>query len=174
MAGDWDSPDLVGLLEGHRRRIWTVVPRPVASLRRLTQRPNPDHQDNDLDGARRNISQHYDLSNELFALFLDETMTYSVRTVREPADSLAVAQRRKIDRLLDGVGVGPGSRLLEIGTGWGELALRAARRGARVTTITLSEQQATLARRRIAAAGLEHQVDVLVQDYRRWRALSMR
>ena len=166
MAGEWSSPDLVGLLKAIVGDIWTVVPRPVASLRRLTQRPNPDHQDNDLGGARRNISRHYDLSNDLFALFLDETMTYSSALFEGPGDSLAVAQRRKIDRLLGGVGVSPGSRLLEIGTGWGELALRAAHRGARVTTITLSEQQAALARRRIAAAGLERQVDVLVQDYR--------
>jgi cyclopropane-fatty-acyl-phospholipid synthase len=167
MAGEWSSPDLVDLMKAIIRHIWTVVPRPVASIRRLTQRPNPDHEDNDLGGARRNISRHYDLSNDLFALFLDETMTYSSALFEGPGDSLALAQRRKVDRLLDGVGVGRGSRLLEIGTGWGELALRAAQRGARVTTITLSEHQASLARRRIAAAGLEHQVDVLVQDYRR-------
>jgi cyclopropane-fatty-acyl-phospholipid synthase len=166
MAGEWRSPDLVALLKAIVRQIWTVVPRPVASLRRLTQRPNPHHQDNDLSGARRNISQHYDMSNELFGLFLDETMTYSSALFEGPSDSLAVAQGRKIERLLDSVGVGAGSRLLEIGTGWGELALRAAQRGARVTTITLSQQQAALARCRIAAAGLEDRVDTRVQDYR--------
>ena len=119
MAGDWDSPDLVDLLEAILRRIWTVVPRPVAMLRRLTQIANPRHQDNDLNGARRNVAHHYDLSNELFAQFLDETMTYSAALFEHQSDSLAVAQGRKIDRLLDATGVGPGVRLLEIGTGLG-------------------------------------------------------
>jgi cyclopropane-fatty-acyl-phospholipid synthase len=166
MAGDWDSPDLVGLLEAILRGIWTVVPRPLAILRRLTQMANPHHQDNDLGGARRNVAQHYDLSNELFAQFLDETMTYSAALFEHESDSLAVAQGRKIDRLLDATGVGPAVRLLEIGTGWGELALRAGRRNAQVTTITLSHQQAELTRRRVAAAGLERRVEVRVQDYR--------
>lgn len=166
MAGEWRSPDLVALLKAIVRQIGTVVPRPVASLRRLTRRPNPASQDNDLGGARRNIARHYDLSNELFGLFLDQTMTYSSAVFENPDEPLAVAQSRKIERLLDDVGVGEGSRLLEIGTGWGELALRAAQRGARVTTITLSEQQAALARQRIAAAGLEQQVDLQAQDYR--------
>ena len=102
------------------------MPRPPAGDRQTRE------------GARRNIGHHYDLSNELFALFLDETMTYSSALWATAADGtplaadhqLAEAQRRKIDRLLDRAGVGPGCRLLEVGTGWGELALRAARRGA--------------------------------------------
>ena len=87
--------------------------------------------------ARRpgNIAEHYDLSNKLFAVFLDETMTYSSalfeKLHRQPQARLADAQRRKIDRLLDTARVGPGSRVLEIGTGWGELCIRAAARGAR-------------------------------------------
>jgi cyclopropane-fatty-acyl-phospholipid synthase len=166
MAGEWDSPHLVDLLEAILRGIWTVVPRPLAMLRRLTQVANPHHQDNDLDGARRNVAQHYDLPNELFAQFLDETMTYSAALFEHESDSLAVAQSRKIDRLLDATSVGPAVRLLEIGTGWGELAIRAARRGAQVTTVTLSHQQAALARRRAAAAGLQRQVEVREQDYR--------
>jgi cyclopropane-fatty-acyl-phospholipid synthase len=80
--------------------------------------------------------------------------------------TLAQAQRRKIERLLDATCVGRGSRLLEIGTGWGELALRAAARGARVTSVTLSEEQAILARRRVAAAGMTPLVDIRVEDYR--------
>ena len=166
MAGDWDSPDLVGLFEAIVPRIWTVVPRPFRSLRRLTQMANPYGQENDLDGSRRNIAHHYDLSNELFALFLDETMTYSSALFESPSDSLPAAQRRKIDGLLDAVGVDERTRLLEIGTGWGELATRAALRGAHVTTLTLSEEQAALARRRVTATGLEGRVDVRVQDYR--------
>ena len=169
VAGDWDSPDLVDLLEAILRRIWTVVPRRLAMLRRLTQMANPHDQDNDLNGARRNVAYHYDLSNELFAQFLDETMTYSAALFEHESDSLAVAQGRKIDRLLDATGVGHGVRLLEIGTGWGELAIRAARRGALVTTVTLSRQQAALTRSRVAAAGLDRRVEVRVQDYRQVR-----
>jgi cyclopropane-fatty-acyl-phospholipid synthase len=81
-------------------------------------------------------------------------------------DDLADAQRRKIDRLLDSAAVGAGSRVLEIGTGWGELAMRAARRGAQVTTLTISTEQAELARERISAAGLSDRVDVRLEDYR--------
>jgi cyclopropane-fatty-acyl-phospholipid synthase len=79
---------------------------------------------------------------------------------------LACAQERKINRLLDATRVGRGSRVLEIGTGWGGLALQAARRGARVTTVTLSEEQATLARHRVEAAGMTPWVDIRVEDYR--------
>src|SRR5262249_35249852 len=112
-----------------------------------------------------NIRRHYDLSNELFALFLDETMTYSsARFVA--GDSLADAQRRKVDLLLDAVGVGVGTRLLEVGTGWGALAVRAARRGATVTTLTLSPEQAAVARDRARRAGVSSRVDVDLRDYR--------
>ncbi|MDT4982249.1 MAG: cyclopropane-fatty-acyl-phospholipid synthase, partial [Pseudonocardiales bacterium] len=102
--------------------------------------------------------------------FLDDTMTYSSAVFDgEPYgadDDLADAQRRKIDRLLDVAKVGNGTRLLEIGTGWGELAIRAAARGATVTSITISIEQAELARRRIATAGMTEQASVLLQDYR--------
>ncbi|HVY11578.1 MAG TPA: cyclopropane-fatty-acyl-phospholipid synthase family protein, partial [Mycobacteriales bacterium] len=123
--------------------------------------------DNDRSGARRNISRHYDLSNDMFALFLDETMTYSGALFERPAEeTLADAQRRKIDRLLDQAGVTDGTRLLEIGTGWGELAIRAASRGASVTTITLSVEQADLARERARAAGVADLIDIRLCDYR--------
>jgi len=168
MAEDFDSPDLVAALEPLARDVGTLVPRSLQRLRRLYDERFPASEDNDRRGARRNIARHYDLSNDLFASFLDESMTYS-SALLDPAtrdEPLEVAQRRKIDRLLDLVRVGPGTRLLEIGTGWGELALRAARRGAQVTTVTLSTEQARLARSRIADAGLESAVDVRVQDYR--------
>src|SRR5262249_46151963 len=124
--------------------------------------------------ARRNISRHYDLSNDLFTLFLDETMTYSAALFgadEECAadatwDDLADAQRHKVDRLLDAAGVTAGSRVLEIGTGWGELALRAGARGATVRSITLSEEQRTLALQRVAAAGLSDRVEIELCDYR--------
>jgi cyclopropane-fatty-acyl-phospholipid synthase len=129
----------------------------------------PRSQHNSRAQARRNIAEHYDLSNELFAEFLDETMTYSSalfdRLPASPAN-LPGAQRRKIDRLLDMAQVGPGSRVLEIGTGWGELSLRAAARGARVRSITLSAEQQRLAQQRVADAGLSDRVDIDLCDYR--------
>ncbi|MGN6474824.1 MAG: class I SAM-dependent methyltransferase, partial [Mycobacteriales bacterium] len=105
-------------------------------------------------------------SNDLFGLFLDETMTYSSALFETDTDSLTTGQHRKIDRLLDQARVTRGSRVLEIGTGWGELAIRAARRGASVTTITLSEEQAALAVERARAAGVAELIDVRLCDYR--------
>jgi cyclopropane-fatty-acyl-phospholipid synthase len=174
MAGDWDCDDLTGLLTAFACRVDTLVPRPLQALRRFYVRRAPPADDASEGNARRNIHRHYDLSNELFALFLDETMTYSAALFREGPDGapiaagilLADAQRRKIDRLLDLAGVGPSSRVLEIGTGWGELAVRAAARGARVLTVTLSEQQRALAAERIDRAGLAGRAVVDLRDYR--------
>jgi cyclopropane-fatty-acyl-phospholipid synthase len=168
MAGDWDSEDLTALLTVLAEHAAELVPPWLQRLRRLAVRRHPGDDLQTVAGARRNIGRHYDLSNDLFALFLDETMTYSsalFTNLDEPAD-LAEAQHRKIDRLLDRAGVGRGSRVLEIGTGWGELAIRAARRGATVRTVTISREQAELATRRIAEAGLASQVRVELCDYR--------
>jgi cyclopropane-fatty-acyl-phospholipid synthase len=126
----------------------------------------PAAEDNDRHGSKRNIARHYDLSNDLFKMFLDDTMTYSSALLEQPGEDLSVGQERKIRRILDAAKVKTGSRLLEIGTGWGELALQAARRGAKVTTVTLSEEQADLAKRRVHDAGVDQQVDIRIQDYR--------
>ncbi|MEU3458930.1 cyclopropane-fatty-acyl-phospholipid synthase family protein [Streptomyces sp. NPDC006733] len=180
MAGEWDSDDLVGVLTVLASHVASLIPAPLQRLRGAWAPRKPSAQRNTVAGARGNISRHYDLSNELFSLFLDRTMTYSSALFPpdgEPADvrspdgdePLTVAQHRKIDRLLDLAGVGPGTRLLEIGTGWGELALRAARRGAEVVTVTLSREQRELARLRIREAGYEDRVTVLLLDYRQIR-----
>jgi len=167
MAGDWDADDLVAVLERLARNVATLIPPSLHRLRRFYDPRPPAVEDNNRLGARRNIARHYDLSNELFAAFLDETMTYSSALFADGYDEpLPVAQRRKIDRLLDLTGVGAGTRLLEIGTGWGELSIRAALRGARVTTVTLSTEQAALAARRATDAGVAANVDIRVQDYR--------
>ncbi|MFF4293764.1 class I SAM-dependent methyltransferase [Streptomyces vinaceus] len=169
MAGEWDSDDLTGLLTVLAAHVDDLMPVPLRRLRGAWVQRRPEAQLNSRAGARENVRRHYDLSNELFALFLDETMSYSSAVFTSfPArhESLPAAQHRKTDRLLDLAGVGAGTRLLEIGTGWGELALRAAARGARVTTLTLSAEQQHLARRRIAAAGLADRVDVELRDYR--------
>jgi cyclopropane-fatty-acyl-phospholipid synthase len=166
MAGDWDADDPAAVLTPFAARVPTLVPAWMQRLRHSYVRHQPHTERNTKAGARTNIQRHYDLSNELFACFLDETMTYSCARFADANQALADAQRRKIDTLLDGVGVGLGTRVLEVGTGWGELAVRAARRGATVTTVTLSEQQAALARERTHEAGVAGRVDVQLCDYR--------
>jgi cyclopropane-fatty-acyl-phospholipid synthase len=170
MAGDWDADDLPGVLTTFAARMQDLVPPVLQRLRGAVMHRQPSDEDNTIEGARDNIHRHYDLSNELFQLFLDETMTYSSALFDgDPAsspDTLAEAQRRKIDRLLDIAGVRSGTRVLEIGTGWGALAIRAAQRGAQVTTLTISTEQAALASERIAAAGVADHVEVQLRDYR--------
>ncbi|WP_121751273.1 cyclopropane-fatty-acyl-phospholipid synthase family protein [Streptomyces sp. E2N166] len=169
MAGEWDAPDLVGVLTVLAANAAELVPAPLQRLRGLWAQRHPAARRNTLEGARSNISSHYDLSNDLFALFLDETLTYSSAFfLGFPArwESLAAAQRRKIDRLLDLAGVRAGTRLLEIGTGWGELALRAAARGAHVTSLTLSTEQRDRATERAQQAGLADRVRIELRDYR--------
>ncbi|HET6209737.1 MAG TPA: cyclopropane-fatty-acyl-phospholipid synthase family protein [Jatrophihabitans sp.] len=170
MAGDWTSDDLTGVLTIMAGRMATLIPPLLQRLRTAVVHARPAGQDNTLTGSRDNIQRHYDLSNELFELFLDESLTYSSAVFdADPEHSnepLTSAQHRKIDRLLDIAGVSAGSSVIEIGTGWGELSIRAARRGARVTTVTISVEQAELATKRIAEAGLTDRVEVLLQDYR--------
>jgi cyclopropane-fatty-acyl-phospholipid synthase len=168
MAGEWDADDLAALLTPFARRLPGLVPTPMQRARRWYQAHQPRSEANDLHGAKANISRHYDLSNELFALFLDETMTYSsaIFDASTPDESLETAQVRKIDRLLDLAGVRAETQLLEIGTGWGELAVRAACRGAQVTTVTLSSEQQAWALRRARQAGVADRVDVQLLDYR--------
>ncbi|MHB1787301.1 MAG: class I SAM-dependent methyltransferase [Acidimicrobiales bacterium] len=167
MTGDWDSPgDLAELLEPMARHLGDLVPRPLQRLRSVFDPRRPADEDNNPNGARRNISRHYDLSNDLFALFLDRSMTYSSALFADSRQALEEAQARKIEVLLDSARIGPGTKVLEVGTGWGELALQAARRGATVTTITLSKEQAKLAWRRIEAEGYADRVDVRIADYR--------
>ena len=174
LAGDWECTDLTGLLTVFAANVSDLVPAPLQWVRRAAMRRQPAADEQTRDGARRNISRHYDLSNQFFALFLDETMTYSAALFETAADGsplaaervLGQAQRRKIDRLLDQARVGPGSRVLEIGTGWGELAIRAGQRGAAVRTVTISARQRELAARRVAEAGLAGRVSVELRDYR--------
>jgi cyclopropane-fatty-acyl-phospholipid synthase len=174
MAGDWragSGTDLADLLTPFAARLTTLIPPALQRLRVFAERRVPQDQENTLDGSRTNIAAHYDLSNDLFAAFLDPTMSYSSAWFddSEPtaaATRLEEAQLRKTDGILDLADVRAGTRVLEIGSGWGSLALRAAQRGAHVTTITLSREQMRLARERVEAAGLSGLVDVRVQDYR--------
>ncbi|MGV0779192.1 class I SAM-dependent methyltransferase [Mycolicibacterium sp. XJ775] len=169
MAGEWHSTDLVGLLTEFGRSMGDLVPAALQRFRTVTLPRPPRSAHNNPAQSRHNISAHYDLSNELFSEFLDETMTYSSALFTQfpgTTAGLADAQHRKIDRLLDTAGVGPGSRVLEIGTGWGELCIRAAERGAQVRSVTLSAEQQRLARQRVAAAGLSDRVGIELLDYR--------
>lgn len=184
LTGAWEAEDLAGFLTVLAAELPDLVPAPLQRLRGLVLPRSPRGQRGTVERARDNVAHHYDLSNALFARFLDETLSYSSalfpaehRPARDAVgpyvvagpprpDDLADAQARKIERLLDATGVGPGTRLLEIGTGWGELAIRAARRGATVRSVTLSREQQALARERVADAGLADAVEVQLQDYR--------
>jgi cyclopropane-fatty-acyl-phospholipid synthase len=165
MVGAWTTDDLVGVLTAAAARFTRPLGPAARWLRSLLDARHLRAEDNDRAGAAENISRHYDLSNDLFSMFLDETMTYSAGWFAA-GDTLAAAQRRKIDGILDFAEVGAGSRMLEIGTGWGALSIRAAERGAQVTTVTISAEQRELALERVAAAGLSDRVDVQLRDYR--------
>ena len=176
MAGDWRAApgtDLADVLLPFAERLTTAIPRPWLALRQVVDRAIPHEQRNTVTGSRRNIEAHYDLSNDLFAAFLDETLTYSSalfdRTRPVQGQSLEEAQLGKVHAILDRARVGAGTRVLEIGTGWGTLAIEAAKRGARVTTLTLSREQAALAQRRAEAAGMAAAVDIRLEDYREAR-----
>jgi len=170
MAGEWQSTDLVGVLTVLMPALDDMVPTGLRWLKAIAPGAQPRSPRLSREHALRNVAAHFDdLSSDLFVEFLDETMTYSSALFDQlPASwaDLAGAQRRKIDRLLDAVGVGPGTRLLELGTGWGELCIRAAARGADVHSVTPSESQVWLARQRIVAAGQSGRVRVEMCDYR--------
>ena len=165
-AGEWESDDLAALLELLFRNADAAVARRPRLTRALNARPRPGGRQG-LRRASRNIRYHYDLGNELFALMLDETMTYSCAIFEDPAEPLADAQRRKLRRVCDRLSLGPDDHVLEIGCGWGSFALTAAGEyGARVTGLTISPAQAALARQRVHEAGLDHLVEIVEEDYR--------
>lgn len=168
VAGDWDSEDpaeVMRFFAANRdalddQNLWLG-----RWLGRLAGWLQEKTRANTLEGSRKNIQAHYDLSNHLYSQFLDEDMVYSC-AVYEPGDSLAKAQQRKLDKLLEKGRLQPGHTVLEIGSGWGALAVRAARRGCRVRGLTLSQDQYEWSRRVVAEAGLEDQVEIALQDYR--------
>lgn len=169
MDGDWDCDDLAGFLTPWAASMRVLIPPILQRFRHLAVPRVPQAQRNEPPQAQRNVAHHYDLSNDFFALFLDDTMTYSCALfdhIPGTAGGLADAQRRKIDRLLDHARVGLGTRVLEIGTGWGQLCVSAAARGAHVRSVTLSNEQQKLALQRVEAAGLSDRVQVELCDYR--------
>jgi cyclopropane-fatty-acyl-phospholipid synthase len=172
MDGDWESDDLVALtrigarnmvaLDRLRRRWHPVLHRAQTLADRIPR--------NDIAGSKRNIAAHYDLGNQLFSLFLDPTMMYSCAYFETPGQSLEDAQVAKLDRACQALELTPEDHLLEIGTGWGSMAIRAAQRhGCRVTTTTISREQHDYAVERVRRAGLSDRVMVLMEDYRELR-----
>jgi cyclopropane-fatty-acyl-phospholipid synthase len=167
--GLWSSPDLVALISlavANRQALalskgWWRLPARV--VRTVSHRRNR----NTRPGSRRNIAAHYDLGNDFYSLWLDETMTYSSAVFATPEQSLADAQRNKYRLMAARAGLAAGQHVLEIGTGWGGFALYAAGElGCRVTTVTVSKAQHELASRRVREAGLEDRVRVELRDYR--------
>ncbi len=173
MAREWsvgEGTDLADALAPFAERLTDLI-KPVFYNLRHTVLPRGLNPANTKAGAKKNIEAHYDLSNEMFQQFLDPTLSYSA-ALFDSLDTPPVladlegAQLAKVDAILDSAGVREGSRVLEIGTGWGTLAIRAAERGAVVTTVTLSVEQADLAQQRVDAAGVGDRVEVAVRDYR--------
>ncbi len=169
MDGLWSSPDLPALLRvAALNREALALPRgwwrlPLRARKTLAHRVRR----NTVRGSRRNIEAHYDLGNDLYRLFLDETMTYSSAVFASPDQTLADAQRNKYALIAARAGLSGGEHVLEIGSGWGGFALYAAGElGCRVTTITVSPAQHALATERVAAAGLADKVSVELRDYR--------
>ncbi len=169
VAGWWDADDLTALIRALFSRVRPLMAR-LDSLGRAfgvgldaaARLRAPSRADD-----ARNVRAHYDLSNEFFQLMLDETMTYSCAVFEHPGATLADAQVAKIDRLCAKLDLQPGDHLVEIGSGWGSLALRAAQRyGAVVTTTTISETQRAYVDKQVAEAGLSDRVTVLGEDWR--------
>jgi cyclopropane-fatty-acyl-phospholipid synthase len=166
--GEWSSPDPVALFElftansvelGRSARAKGPFRWVNAMAHRL--------RDNAPRKARRNIAAHYDLGNDFYAAWLDPSMTYSSARFAKPAQPLEEAQRRKLALLLDRLDLQPGQRLLDIGCGWGSLAIEAAKRGVSVVGLTLSEEQKAWADDKVAQAGLSDRIEIRLQDYRK-------
>ncbi|MBA85811.1 class I SAM-dependent methyltransferase [Thalassobius sp. S69A] len=168
LDGWWSSPDLqafLDLLHAENDELYEGFPGMflVRAYERLRHWMNA----NTKKQARKNISYHYDLGNDFYGLWLDDTMTYSSALFKTGQESLEQAQIQKYASMVDQMGAQPGDHVLEIGCGWGGFAEYAAReRGLRVTGLTISHEQLSYARERIEKAGLSDQVDLRLQDYR--------
>jgi cyclopropane-fatty-acyl-phospholipid synthase len=164
---EWSSPDPVAIFELFSQNAVPLgdigrAKGPFRWINALAHRLR----DNAPRKAQQNIAAHYDLGNDFYSAWLDETMTYSSARFASPHDSLEDAQQRKVALLLDRLRIKPRQRLLEIGCGWGSLAIAAARRGANVVGLTLSKEQKAWADEKIARAGLSSQIEIRLQDYR--------
>lgn len=169
MTGDWSSPDLPAVIRvfSRNQQVLQGIDNGIARVARLLLRGVAWQQRNTEKGSRRNIAAHYDLGNDMFELFLDPTLMYSSAMFPQPESSLEQASVYKLDRICQKLQLSADDHLLEIGSGWGSMAIHAAREyGCRVTTTTISRQQYELAAERIRAAGLEDRITLLQEDYR--------
>jgi cyclopropane-fatty-acyl-phospholipid synthase len=169
MNGAWECDDLVALVRilVRNRSVLDGMEQGAARLTRPLQKFFHWANRNTREGARRNIAAHYDLGNDFFSLWLDETMMYSAAMFAREDMTLAEAQRNRMDVICRKLDLCPEDHLLEIGTGWGGMAIHAAQNyGCRVTTTTISREQYELACERIAEAGLQDRVTLLLEDYR--------
>jgi cyclopropane-fatty-acyl-phospholipid synthase len=167
--GDWSSPDLVELLTLislreeaiDDRSLWSALPGRMGNLISHARRGNTPA------GSRRNIRDHYDLSNELYGLFLDPSMSYSSGIFLNGDDSLEQAQKNKVQAIIAKADIGPEDQVLEIGCGWGGLALEVVKQsGCRLLGITISREQFDWATRRVREEGLEDRIEIRLSDYR--------
>jgi len=169
MDGDWSTPDLVTLMLLAVRNLAQLEKSSTffSSFSHFADRLRHRLRANTVEGSRRNIHAHYDLSNEFFRLFLDESMVYSCAWYETAEDSLETAQFQKLDRICRKLELQPKDSVLEIGTGWGAFALHAARNyGCQVTTTTISQQQHEYARVLFDAADKDRRIELLLKDYR--------
>jgi cyclopropane-fatty-acyl-phospholipid synthase len=167
MDGDFSTEDLKALFAlylANEAQITQALPH-VNDTRAGDRRFHIERR-NTRAGSRRNIADHYDLGNAFYRLWLDDSLSYSSAIYESASDTLEAAQQRKIARILSALEIEPDTRLIEIGCGWGALAEASAHAGARVTAITISEEQLLAARQRMEEARLAHAVDVRFEDYR--------
>lgn len=169
IEGAWACDDLVGLVRilVRNREVLNSMETGLARLGGAALRWWHARRDNTRDGSRANIAAHYDLGNDFYKLFLDDSMMYSCAIFDAPEQSLEDAQRGRLELICRKLELRSSDHLLEIGTGWGAMAIHAAREyGCRVTTTTISKEQHDLAVERVRAAGLGERVTVVMQDYR--------
>jgi len=167
--GDWDCDDLVALIRMlvRNRDLLDAMETGLARFGGLALRAWYALRRNTRGGSRTNIAAHYDVGNDFFRLFLDDNLMYSSAIYADANESLETASTRKLDRICRKLELCANDRVVEIGSGWGGFALHAARHfGCHVTTTTISRAQYELARERVAEAGLEARVTVLLEDYR--------
>jgi cyclopropane-fatty-acyl-phospholipid synthase len=170
METDWDCADLTALMRimVGNREVLNSLDGGVGATLSWIQKTAHRLRSNTIQGARSNIRAHYDLGNDFFKLFLDETLTYSAGIFAQSSFTMAEASTEKYDRICRNLKLKPSDHLVEIGTGWGGFALHAAGRyGCRVTTTTISQEQFKLATERVREAGLSKLVTVLFEDYRK-------
>ncbi len=169
MDGHWRCDDLVGLIRllVQNRALLDGMETGMARLGGIAMRGWHALRKNTRDGSRRNIAAHYDLGNEFFGLFLSDDLMYSSALYAGHDDDLEAASTRKLDRICQKLRLQSDDRVIEIGTGWGGFAVHAARHyGCHVTTTTISREQHALAASRVAEAGLQDRVTLLLEDYR--------